>query len=309
MKHNGFTLVELMISLVLGLIVAASALLLFLSGQKNLSLQNAATTVQEDQNFGLAYIARQIRSANLNSPQATIDNATSQSGIVFEPENLNSYIKEGFTNDYATKANTITSNMQTRTRGGSTYGDASSDQLVIQYRPAEVGGYDCEGKIINTTNVYIVERYFVRSDANTESHEINNEQKKALACAASRYSASLNSETKLADVDNGIYENGQIILKRVDLFKVRFLVQDGSNKRYMSLTEYEVFPDTKPRILAVQLGVVSRSTQPANDPVIKDQQEFILMGLDAKVKENQPVKYVRAPLMQTVALRNAFGDR
>lgn len=311
MTRNGFTLVELMISLVLGLIVASSALLLFLSGQQNLSLQNAATTVQEDQNFGLAYIARQIRMANLNSPQATVNNTTAQSGVVFSSSNLSSFIT-GFTDTYASKADVITSNMQTRVGGGS-FADVSSDQLVIQYRPAESGGYDCEGNIINDKNVYIVERYFVRIDSNAESHEKTDELKKSLACAASRYASNLSAATALATAGSGIYSSGQIILKRVDLFKVSFLVDASTatttNLRYMTISDYNALAGTKPRIRAVQLGVISRSTQPANDSVIKDQQEFRLMGFDAKVKANQPVKYVRAPLMQTVALRNALGDR
>lgn len=38
MKQTGFTLIELMIAMALGLIITASATLLFLSGQKNLVL-------------------------------------------------------------------------------------------------------------------------------------------------------------------------------------------------------------------------------------------------------------------------------
>ena len=43
-KYNGalgFTLIELMISLTLGLIISAAAILLFLTGQKSYSLQKA----------------------------------------------------------------------------------------------------------------------------------------------------------------------------------------------------------------------------------------------------------------------------
>lgn len=312
MKPTGFTLIELIVSIALGLIVVATALMLFLSGQRNINLQNAATTIQEDQNFGLSYIARQIRMANLNSSQAIVNNTIAQSGIVFSSSNLSSFIS-GFTHTYASRADAISSNVQTRT-GNAAFADATSDQLVIQYRPAESGGYDCEGNVINNKNIYIVERYFVRLDANTESHETNNELKKSLACAASRYASDISTSTVLAAAGAGIYGNGQIILKRVDLFKVSFLVDASTatttNLRYMTLGQYNDLAGIKPRIVAVQLGIISRSTQPANDAaVIVAEQQFRLMGFDVKVKTNQPAKYARAPIMQTVALRNALGDR
>lgn len=311
MKQTGFTLVELMVSIALGLIVVATALMLFLSGQRNLSLQNASATVQDDQNFGLSYIARQIRMANLNSPSAKVDNATAHSGVIFTGTNLNSFVTvpTDFTSKFATKANIISSNVQSRI-GGDAFTNASSDQLVIQYKPAETGGFDCEGNEITSTDLYVVERYFVRADANTESHETNDELKKSLACAVSRYSASLSTNTALATTGSGLYGSGQIILKRVDLFKVRLLVEISSTqKRYFTLEQYEALTTAKPRILAVQLAVISRATQPTTDTVVPDNQAFKVFNLDVKVKNNQPQKYLRAPIMQTIALRNALGDR
>ena len=41
-KQAGFTLIELMISIGLGLIIVASALMLFLSGQRNVAVQKSA---------------------------------------------------------------------------------------------------------------------------------------------------------------------------------------------------------------------------------------------------------------------------
>ena len=75
-KQAGFTLIELMISIGLGLIIVASALMLFLSGQRNVAMQKSAADLQDDQNFGLNYIAKNIRNANLNSPSASLNNAS-----------------------------------------------------------------------------------------------------------------------------------------------------------------------------------------------------------------------------------------
>ncbi|WP_104492361.1 PilW family protein [Acinetobacter indicus] len=314
MKQQGFTLVELMISITLGLIVVATAIMLFLSGQRNLALQNAAGTVQEDQNFGLSYIARQIRMANLNSPSAQVNNTLALSGIVFSKDNLNSLVSvpTDFNSKFITKANITSSNIQSRI-GTAVFTDAQSDQLVIQYKPAESGGYDCEGNEITNTNAYIVERYFVRTDSNNESHETTDELKKSLACAASRYSANLTIATNLDSTGSGIYGSGQIILKRVDLFKVRLLVDDSTStvikRKYLTLAEYESITTNRPRVISIQLGLISRAAQPTNDAVIPDNQVFKIFNLDAQVKSDQPRKYIRAPIMQTITLRNALGDR
>lgn len=83
-------------------------------------------------------------------------------------------------------------------------------------------------------------------------------ERSALACASSRYKSDLTTATALDVADKGLYSNGQIIMKRVDLFKVRFLVQIGDNKRYVTIAEYNAITSA-PRILAVQLGVIARS--------------------------------------------------
>ena len=63
-KQVGFTLIELMISIALGLIVVAAAILLFLTGQKSVAMQKGMAELQDNANFGLNYITRDIRLAN-----------------------------------------------------------------------------------------------------------------------------------------------------------------------------------------------------------------------------------------------------
>ena len=57
-KQIGFTLIELMISLALGLIVVAASILLFLTGQKGVAMQKGVSELQDNANFGLNYITR-----------------------------------------------------------------------------------------------------------------------------------------------------------------------------------------------------------------------------------------------------------
>ncbi len=194
--------------------------------------------------------------------------------------------------------NTSANKSNMRLKSGTTYSDAVNDQLVIQYRPTQTGGYDCEGNIINSS--YVVERYFVRTDVNGGGSD---DERSALACAASQYEA---SETNLETVATaGIYGSGQIIMKRVDLFRVRFLVE---GKRYMTVAEYNLSA-TKPRILAVQLGIIARAPDKSGESSISTAQEFTLLGQTFTQKTDFPNRYLRVPIMQTVALRNALGDR
>jgi type IV pilus assembly protein PilW len=57
-SQEGFTLVELMIALALGLIVVAAATLLFLTGLRSSSMQQGVSDLQDNANFGLNYITQ-----------------------------------------------------------------------------------------------------------------------------------------------------------------------------------------------------------------------------------------------------------
>ncbi|NWK72836.1 PilW family protein [Acinetobacter sp. SwsAc6] len=311
-KQTGFTLVELMISIVLGLIIVAAALLLFLSGQRNVAMQKNTTDLQDDQNFGLNYIAKNIRKANLNSPSASLSNTSNFSGIVFSSANVSNklVLNTNFNSKFVTaNISTNTSNMRIKnaTTTPASFEDVVNDQLVIQYRPTEIGGYDCEGKVIDSTNIYILERYFVRTDTNGSGTDA---EKSALACASSRYSSGLTVATALESSNTaGLYGSGEIIMKRVDLFRVRFLVQDTSGKKYMTVLDYNALTTTKPRILAVQLGVIARAQDTSVERAVSTSQEFSMFGQTITQKTTFPNRYVRTPIMQTVALRNALGSR
>lgn len=301
-KQAGFTLIELMISIGLGLIIVASALMLFLSGQRNVAVQKSAADLQDDQNFGLNYIAKNIRQANLNSPSASLSSTSNLSGIVFSAANISD--KVTLDTNFATKfvtANLGASNM--RIKNGTSYADAVNDQLVIQYKPVETGGYDCSGQRIDRTDIYILERYFIRTDTNGGGTDA---ERSALACASSRYAAGLTTATALeSTLTSGLYGSGEIIMKRVDLFRVRFLV-DG--KRYMTVAQYNA-STAKPRILAIQLGIIARAPDKSGERSISTAQEFTLLGQTFTQKTDFPNRYLRVPIMQTVALRNALGDR
>lgn len=303
MKQTGFTLIELMIAMALGLIIAASATLLFLSGQRNLVLQNGANSLQDDQSFGLSYLTSHIRLANLNNNLATVKPDVAKSGIIFNKNNLPSGVTShaDFNDKYSSLTTEDESNFTST-------GAVKNDQLVIQYRPAEVGGFDCAGGKIDSRNEFIVERYFVRADNSPANHETTAQEKKVLACAAGRYS--IPEEGATATLDSTLYNNGEIILKRVELFKVRFLVQEGAAKKYMTLEEYADLTSDQPRILSVQLAVISRASDTSTESTIPVAPTFKLWSdFEVTLNSDQPRRYLRTSIVQTVALRNALGDR
>ena len=86
--QRGFTLVELMIALVLGLLISAAALQIFYTSSVNSRRQEASSQIQDNATFGLSQLQKHIRRANYGAkPTATFDeyfmnHRTPQGGIV-----------------------------------------------------------------------------------------------------------------------------------------------------------------------------------------------------------------------------------
>lgn len=59
--QSGFTLIELMISLTLGLLIVAAAIQLFITGITSYKLQKAMAHIQDNASLGLNFIVDDIR--------------------------------------------------------------------------------------------------------------------------------------------------------------------------------------------------------------------------------------------------------
>ena len=319
-KQLGFTLIELMISLALGLIVVAAAILLFLTGQKSVAMQKGVAELQDNANFGLNYITKDIRLTNLNVRSAAINDQTTYGGIVLTTSNTESKSNVYLTGT-ALDADFISKNNLTSNVVNSSDTAVNSDQLVIQYLPQYtlddkgtasttddelVGGFDCEGTELrfnkaSTGLQVVVQRYFLRADSNKATNESS---ALALACDAGHYAL----ETPAAISSYG--DAGEIIMKRVDHFRVLLGVEANGMHRYMPVSSYMALTAPRPRILSVQLGALVRSTQPlGNDAIIKSNQTFQVLDQTVKVKASTDPKYIRQVVSQTIALRNALGER
>lgn len=298
-KHAGYTLVELMIALALGLIVVLVAVQMLLSGQKTYTFQNAMLSVQDNANIGLSYIVADLKHTNLNIINRDIQN----------------HKIAGLTVANANYPTAVTTNRRISSSGtGNSLTDKESDVLVIQYRPNAAKQYDCEGNQITNTTEIVVQRYFLRVDENGAKDASGKPYELALACDAGRYGS---TSTAITGFNTVAAEGGQIIMPRVDQFKVLVGVEDIDTKQlsYMSLSDFaEIEPPTDTtkkgkRAVSLQIGILSRSLDSAGS---NTEEKLSYQLLNTKeIVEKPPAmkaKFIRVPVEQTIALRNGLGD-
>lgn len=289
-SQRGFTLIELMVSLALGLIIVAAAIMLFLTGQRSLALQQAAADIQDNANFALNFIAKDIRLINLNNASASMNATLANGGIVFSNQNLAGV---GSSTPVTLGAISNSSNV-----------NVGSDQLVIQYLPVQTGGYDCEGNEITDTSLYVIQRYFVRRDTIVSSKETATTAL-VLACDAGR-------ATSAGGITN-FGGNGQIIIKRVDYFHVLLVVESSDgNFQDMTIANYLANASTV-RIVGIKLGVLTRSNHSVGvDANIQLSNPYSVLDQSVTLNstiQNNNTRYLRQVITQTIAIRNALGAR
>lgn len=277
-SHLGFTLVELMVSLVLGLIIVGVAFQMLLSGQRSLAFQESIQGLQDNANIGINYVADDIKLTNLNLTFTEIK-PNQVSGLIVKNTN------------YLTGA--ASTNVSGEGVKSSFIAD-KSDVLVIQYKPDQSKEYDCEGNTINADDI-VVQRYFIRKDDNGSANDF------VLACDAGKY--------KDGVALSGLDGKGQIIMKGVDLFKVRIGVKDKDNNlSYKTLDEFADEPNTS-KAVSLQIGVLARSLDSINTNS-EEKLEHKIFGDKYTIKKPPSVttKYVWIPVERTIALRNGLGE-
>lgn len=288
-KMSGYTLVELMVALVLGLIVVLVAVQMLLAGQRSVAFQNAVLNVQDNANIGLNYIVTDLKHTNLNLINRDM-RSTGVSGLIVSDSNYPANITTN-----RRLSSTADSNSPSLT-------EDDSDVLVIQYRPNLAKGYDCEGEAITSPNEVIVQRYFLRRDTNGARFDL------ALACDAGRY-----ENTETATTITGFNNSGQIIMQRVDQFKVLVGVQNTSTRSlsYMTLAQFAAVPTAANlRAVSLQIGILARSLDNAGADT-NEKLDYTLLNLPQVVDKPDEMKarYVRVPVEQTIALKNGLGER
>ena len=343
--EKGFTLLELMISISLGLLIVAAGTAIFLSGQRSMNMQVGMGDVQQNAIFGLSILAHDLRHSNLNTvSDQQINNKIPGSGVVFKKENFPSNVS-GISGLEANSV-TIQNKNDDATQG-------KSDQLVIQFVPeytvtsttatvenpdqsskdvttvTSTGNlFDCEGNTIkfsvdnndstslvtntqspNAVYPVIVQRYFVQKMPN-DQQVTGQPDKYALYCDAGFYKPD-------SSTIEGLGQNAQQLMQNIEAFKIRFGVKAPNGKlRYMTVDQYNaIMPSTVVdqkdyyQIESIDIGLLARSsTSIGNQSSLNSQTEFNIAGTNVTLKVNtKNSQYIRQALSQVVAIRNTLG--
>lgn len=325
-SEQGFTLVELMIALILGLLISAAALQILYTNQVSANIQKAGAKVIETSTFGQNFFTKQLRRASYGSTNFKLKYNTPQGGVVltapqdlanFDESNLRGLSKSNqkIPHDLLTVAASPKSASNTTV--------ANSDQLTIQYQMPFDGYRDCQGRNVRKGD-YVIERYFVREDDNKQL---------GLACASAIYTYDETKAKKDATNQNAIdidkytkpdetggtsdlAGNGEIIIPNVDYFRVLLGVSDRDDfatkpqnykLKYMPIPAHgdlATVLDNK-RIVNLQASILVRSSDSvtaAQDP------EFQILDKTVKLKEPYSKDgKMRRVLTSTVLFRNARG--
>ncbi|MEH6768587.1 MULTISPECIES: PilW family protein [unclassified Psychrobacter] len=308
--HQGFTLIELMISLVLGLLISAAVIQVFITSQRVDRIQNAGSEIQDSAIFGLQGLEYQLRLANLGNDGVPLNDKTTIGGVVLtssddDTDLVNVLTTNELKDGFLTRSHDMSSTgNKDRRWNGLTNTDVASDQLTIQY--TNTTGQvlqDCEGKNVEV-NERVIARYFIAEDDNKTGLDRKNLN---LNCDAGRIEKKNDTEYEYQDFG----DIGQTVIRNVDQFNIRLGVkQEVSTSgilRYeytdMSVKEYMDIVTDKPFITNIKIAILTRSNSNSPDD---SNSKFTIFGAEQQLKSqiNAP-KYLRRIYETNVLLRNA----
>lgn len=289
-SQKGFTLIELIVALAIGLIVSAAALQLFTGGLITTKMQEASAELQDSGVFGVDYIARDIRLANFgNVNNPVLDTTTPNGGIIFtsgDPASgkANLQLKD------------VSAELLTKS-GGSSETSASSDQLTIMFQ-APNNMMNCEGRQVQA-NEYVIQRYFLRIDNNNL----------ALACDANTPGSMVPSIAGLNDKNNG-----EVIMPRVDLVRFYIGAKVGNNFSYYTIEQFKkavngATSPNVPRVVSIRMMVLVRSKDPITNKNIDPSKESFNFPDGVVTLADKSTKYLRRLYTTNIALRNGLGEK
>lgn len=340
-RVKGFTLVELMIALVLGLLISAAALQIFYTSSVNSRRQEASSQIQDNAIFGFSQIQQHLRRANYGAKSTSaydeffMNHLTPQGGLVLTAPSgtgtpvswLQGNLSGLVLNGKAVPAALLSSNASGNSISNID-GITNSDQLTIQYRSDRTGTFDCEGTAI-PEGFYVIERYFVRMDTTVTPNA------PGLACASAIYDydeSVAGSPTGMdikeyivpgetAGTANNLAGTGTIIIPNVDYFRAKLGISSSrdfaTDPQNLDIA-YIPIPTTTNlttalsarRIVSLQIGILARSDNPTATPQTNSELAFTVLD-KSNVKLNSAAvngpTYLRNVYETTVLLRNARG--
>ena len=322
-NQKGFTLIELMIALVLGLLISAAAIELFTGSLLSSRMQQANDELQSSGIFGLDYIVRDIRLANyanINNPE--LNEQTPWGGIVLSANNgvltntnlpipaTAPFIAQGLLT-HSVGTGEAVSPIQNQWQGLSNV-DISSDQLTIQFvTPNDM--MNCEGVNVQAGD-YIIQRYFIRRDPATATSGTDY----GLACDANTPTPAGTAAVSRPTILTGFGDAGEMIIPRVDHFTIQLGARTSTgNLAYYTVNQYRQLATTAraatpatapPRIVSVKFAVLVRSLDDTKNSSIDLTKKISVLNQNVELVDKTK-KYARRMYTTTVALRNGLGEK
>ena len=314
----GFTLVELMVALALGLLISAAAIQLFLGGLLTSRMQQANAELQNSGVFGLDYVARDLRLANyINTDFPELNEQTPWGGVVLTARtaalsNANipipaaaPFISEGLlSHSPGDTVSTVANEWQ-----GLSNVSVASDQLTIQF-VAPNAMVNCEGANVQAGD-YVIQRYFVRraDAAATTGTDYG------LACDANTPTPTATPAVAEPTTIAGFGGAGELIMPRVDHFTVQLGVRnEAGNMAYYTINQYRTAAaaartaaTTPPRIVSVKIAVLVRSTDNTRNNDIDLTRSINILNQNVTLTDTTN-RFARRVYSTTVTFRNGLGE-
>lgn len=265
-RQKGFTLIELVVALSLGMLVTLAATQLFITNQTTFNAQRGSVDMSANGRIALDQLARSVRQAGFNV------------GMAANPPY--DAIPTIGTDNYLDLGTLLSGNgVMTASSVGGVGPDV--DRLVVQYMAAESMA-DCEGTAINQ-GIWVAERYFlVRDTDGTPS----------LACDG-------NDPQQAGTVLARGVENFQILFGIDGAADQRMAVT-----QYLSVAAYNALPAPRPPILTVRAGMLIRSEQAVPDvPELKD--SIHILQDEIRAEDLPKDRRLRRVFTSTIGVQNA----
>ena len=288
-RMRGYSMLELMIAVSIGLLVSLAAVQLFVTNQVNFQLQRGLGDVSENGRFALDFMGRQLRQGGYVPPAKTLEQWPS---VVVSDADLPTG-----TAGLAVVVSQDNLPMLAPAATGLQGGIGPSDRLTIQYYSPNAST-DCEGQAVPAGN-YVVARFFLRADSVAKTGS-------ALACEGGYHDG-----TPTGVMQNFLTGNtaGVVILSALDNFQVLLGVgntaADFSPQQYLTIAQYAALPTPRPELAAVKLGMLVSSVDTSGKLIGAAQQVTVLdqtLAASTIYADNR----VRRLYASTVTLRNVI---
>lgn len=299
LRQTGYTMLEMLVSIAVGIIIALAATQLFVTNQMSFNLQKGIGDVSDNGRFALEFMGRAIRAGSMQ-PMSSAASASNTVGLAGAQWPVVIVDKSDIPSGVSLPNNVLSQDNLSALAApatGKQGGIGPSDSLLVQYFTL-FDTRDCEGQAVPGGN-YVLARFFLRPDTTAGTGS-------ALACEGGYYSGLSGSAlTNFSATDTG----GTVMLSSVDNFQVLIGVANTalSNvpQQYLTIPAYKALAP-RPPIAAVRMGLLVSSVERAGTLIGASPSVTVLN--QAIASSSVPVdNRVRRVFSSTIAMRNTLN--